>query len=107
MSVYRALTDGEVDVLTEQGCSTLDWDKVVVTDGFNAARVRNTHFIGEVKIGSLSGNVKSCSGLDKTSGIYNAIIADCTIGNDCRIANVGVHIDHYNIGDQVSDIKTT
>ncbi|MBN2376364.1 MAG: DUF4954 family protein, partial [Sedimentisphaerales bacterium] len=102
MSVYRALTDGEVDVLTEQGCSTLDWDKVVVTDGFNAARVRNSHFIGGVKIGSLSGNVKSCSGLDKTSGIYNAIIADCTIGNDCRIANVGVHIDHYNIGNQVS-----
>ena len=101
MTAYKPLNDDQIKILTDQACSALHWPDITVADGFNPLRVRNTHFIGKVTIGRLAGNVKDCHNLEKTSGIYNAVIADSSIGNDCRIANVGVHIAHYDIADLV------
>ncbi|MBN1436216.1 MAG: DUF4954 family protein [Sedimentisphaerales bacterium] len=101
MATYKNLTDDQIKTLTDQGCSALDWKNIQVADGFNPVRARNTHFSGNVKIGSLSGNVAGVHGIEKTSGIYNANIHNCTIGDNSRIANVGVHIANYNIGSNV------
>ena len=98
---YRVLTDDEISILTDQGCSALDWSNVRVAAGFNAVRLRNTHFSGDVLIGAMRGSVKSAQGIKKTTGVYNAVIADCTIGDDTRIANIGVHLANYDIGDNV------
>ena len=54
MSGYRKLKADEIELLSGQGCSALDWKQVEVAEGFNALRVRNTHFIGAVKVGRLS-----------------------------------------------------
>jgi len=101
MSRFRMLQDDEIQQLIQQGCSARHWKNVTVTDGFNAARVRNVHFDGDVRIGRLAGDLTDCHGLPKTSGIFNAIIVNASIGNDCRIANVGVHLANYNIGNNV------
>ena len=95
---YRNLTQEQIKVLQNQGCSADDWKKVKVTDGFNPARVRDVRFIGSVSIGRFTKNVKSFRGFERPSGIYNATIADCTIGDDARISNIGVHIANYDIG---------
>jgi len=94
---YRNLTKEQIKILREQGCSAQDWSLVKVADGFNPTRVRNAQFFGCVHLGRFTGNIKTDGGFEKPSGIYNATIADCKIGNDVRIYNIGVHIANYDI----------
>ena len=97
---YKNLNKEQIITLTYQGCVAQDWTKVKVTDGFDTAHVRNVQFFGNVLLGKFSGSIKQAYGLVKPSGIYDATIADCTIGDDARISNIGVHIANYNIGDR-------
>ena len=101
MSQYRMLQDSQVEQLIQQGCSARNWKDLAVAEGFNAARVRNVHFDGSVRIGRLAGDLTDGQGLPKTSGIFNAVIVNTTIGDDCRIANVAVHLANYDIGNNV------
>jgi len=93
----KALTQVQIDALQSQGCTAQDWAQVTVTDAFDATRIKNVDFSGQVQIGNLSGTVKTPQGLVKPCGIYNATIMNCTVAKDSRIANVGVHIANYNI----------
>ena len=95
---YRAVTPQEIETLIGQGCSAPDWAAVEVAEPFNALRVRNCHFAGPTKIGVLDGNV-DCGGIEKASGIYGAYLENCTLGDRVRVANVGVHVANYDIGD--------
>ena len=61
---YRSLTSEEIKTLTDQDCSSADWSKVQVAEGFKAVRVRNTHFAGEVKLGSNEGVVAGDAGVE-------------------------------------------
>jgi len=99
--VYRKLTAREREVLRMQGCSAEDWRHVEVTDNFDPAYVRSARFLGSVRLGHFSGNVSTIGGLERSSGIYNAVLCDCTVGDDTRIANVGLHIANYDIGQGV------
>ena len=107
-NTYRNLTKEELKILQDQGCIAEDWNLVKVADGFDPARVRNTQFLGRVRIGRLTDNVKPAKGFEKPSGIYNATIADCTIGDNTRISNIGVHIANYDIASDVciEDVAT-
>ena len=96
---YRPLDGDEIKVLECQGCSSPDWSAVRVAEGFKPIRVRDTHFSGDVKLGANGGTVTNDAGLEKISGLFHAYVHDCTIGDNVRIANVGVHIANYNIGD--------
>jgi len=99
--MYKNLTAEQIKQLQQQGCCAQDWYQVKVADGFDTARVGNACFSGQVNIGSQKGTVKSAGGIEKPSGIYNAMIINCTIGDDVRIANVGVHIANYDIESNV------
>jgi hypothetical protein len=94
---YKALSAEQIKALEATGCSAEEWGKVKVSDRFDTSRVRNAHFYGDVSIGSVTGNVKNATGLEKPCGIYDAAIYGCTIGDNTRIANVGVHIANYDI----------
>jgi hypothetical protein len=94
---HRALTKSQIEGLQNQGCTAQDWTQITVTDGFDGTCIRNVDFIGAVQIGDLSGSIHTTQGPVKPCGIYNATVADCTIDDGCRIANVGVHIAHYDI----------
>ncbi|NQV31664.1 MAG: DUF4954 family protein [Phycisphaeraceae bacterium] len=93
----KALTQAQIDTLQLQGCTARDWAQVTVTDTLDTTCIKNVDFSGQVQIGNLSGTIKTPQGLTKPCGIYNAALANCTVADGCRIANVGVHIANYNI----------
>jgi len=98
---YKILSQEQIKALQQQDCTAEDWKKVFFADGFDVSRVRDVQFGGKVKIGAIAGSIKDAGGVEKPCGIYEAMIINCTIGNNCRIARVGVHIANYDIADDV------
>ncbi len=100
-ATFRTLTTREIELLRMQGCSAEDWAAIEVAAGFDPARVRNSQFAGAVRLGCFTGTVRLPNGFEKPSGIYDAVISNCTIGDDTRISNIGVHIANYDIAQRV------
>jgi hypothetical protein len=98
---YRRLSRSEREALENRGCDAQNWDEIHVSEGFSPNSVRNVHFHGKVEIGNLNDKIKTIRGIEMPCGIYNATIIDCTIGDQVRIANIGVHISNYDIADNV------
>ncbi len=96
---FRPLTTEEIAVLVQRGCRTESgsWDGVHVTDGFDATRLYGVTFGGTVCVGDLGGTLSSQQGPPKASEIVNAHLIDCCLGDNVRIANVGVHLANYDI----------
>ena len=98
---FQVISNEQIKALEAQGCCAEDWKQVEVADGFISERIRNTCFMGLVRIGGVGGTAESVHGIQKPCGIYNATILNCNIGDGVRIANVGVHIANYDIEDGV------
>ena len=97
---YRNLTTDEIQTLTAAGCSATQWsDVTVATEGFDASRVHNVRFSGEVKIGALTASFDMPGGVKQEAGLSNAALHNVTIGNNCYINNVHNYIANYLIGD--------
>ncbi|MDP1677575.1 MAG: DUF4954 family protein [Bacteroidota bacterium] len=94
------LDQSHIKILTAQGCVSHNWNNVVFLDITDISRFRNVTFIGEVKVGDNRGTI-SVDGVECNCGIYNATIAQCTIGDNVRIANIGSAISNYTIKDNV------
>jgi hypothetical protein len=101
-SEYRPLTSEEIAKLTSQGCSCADWSKVRVAEGFNAGRVKSTHFSGDVNLGVFEKQVSFSGGVKKLAGISNATIHNCTIGDNVYIDQIRSYVANYIIEDDVS-----
>lgn len=105
----RNLTDIEISVLEEQGCTAEDWAEILVSeDDFRAESVRNVDFYGHVEIGSLYGTVKIEDGFSKRCGIKNAVLRNVRVGDRCLIENVRGYISGYEVGEgcYIADIGT-
>ena len=98
-SEFRSLTSEEIARLTGQGCSCADWSKVQVAEGFDAGRVKSTSFCGDVRLGVFEKHVSFFGGVKKPSGISNATIHNCTIGNNVYIDQIRNYIANYVIED--------
>jgi NDP-sugar pyrophosphorylase family protein len=98
---YRALTESEIRQLENQMCYCADWNNFSVTDGFNPKTVQNSRFYGIIIIGNQKNIIKLFGGIKQQAGIYNSILHNVTIGNNCYINNVKSHISNYTIGDNV------
>ncbi len=98
---YSAITQPEIEKLTQQGCSAQDWSQVFVSEVFIPENIRNVQFSGTVKIGDNSGTVAFEGGISRNCGIYNASIHNCTIGNGVYIHHVCNYIANYDIRDHV------
>jgi carbonic anhydrase/acetyltransferase-like protein (isoleucine patch superfamily) len=98
---FRKLTSAEIKKLMSNGCSSDDWTKVQVTDGFDPERCLNVTFSGDVKLGIFSKTHTDRSGVKVRCGISNAHIHNCEIGSDVLISNIGEYIANYRIGDDV------
>ncbi len=101
VSEFRSLSVEEIGKLKSQGCSCEDWSGVEVADGFDAERVKSTHFSGKIKIGIFGKKVVFFGGATKPTGISNATIHNCTIGNNVYINQVKNCIANYIIEDGV------
>jgi len=98
---FLPLSAEQIAQLTGQGCSSEDWSNVRVADGFDAGRVKSTHFCGQVKLGAFVKQVSFFGGVKKPAGISNATIHNCTIGNNVYISHVRNYIANYIIEDDV------
>ncbi len=96
---HRSLTDREIAVLTDRGCTCADWSNVMAADGFDPSAVQSTRFCGHVKLGSFDKQVSFFGGVKKPAGISNTTIHNCTIGNNVYIGNVKNYIANYVVED--------
>ena len=97
--VYRHLTDSEISRLESQMCSSTEWDRVLVSEGFDTDHIRFASFSGDIKLGSFNKEFTIAGGMKKHSGVYHATLHNVTVGNDSLIENVNNYIANYNIGE--------
>lgn len=90
----------QIAMLTAQGCRCDNWGRIVFSHTIDISRIRNVIFTGDVKVGDNRGSIK-IDGMECECGIYNAVVANCSIGNNVRIANIGTAISNCTIGENV------
>jgi len=93
----RRLTGPEIMQIEANGCTASDWSQVLVPSTFDPDRLRQVEFLGWATLGPFSGSV-SYAGVDLPAGIYNTVVANCRIGTDVRVANVGL-LAGISVGD--------
>jgi len=70
-----------------------------VAAGFSAETVKSTRFSGEVKLGVFEKQVSFFGGVTAPTGISNATIHNCTVGDNVYISRVRNHLANYVIED--------
>ncbi|MCK5822170.1 MAG: DUF4954 family protein [Bacteroidales bacterium] len=100
-TAYRSLNTGEIEILEAQGCQSDSWQNIQVKEGFDAQRIRNTIFSGDIRLGVFSKQVTFQGGVKLPSGISSATLHNCTIGDECYISGVRNYIANYDIADNV------
>jgi len=98
---YRHLSGDEIAVLTAAGCRCDDWSQVTVADPFVPAHYRNVSFSGTVRLGTTAKVHMRSGAIPVSSGIYDALLHDCTVGNDVLIRKINNYICRYDIADDV------
>lgn len=98
---YHSLSTEQIDQLIRQGCTCEDWSKIQVAEGFDARSVKSTHFSGNVKLGIFKKQASFLGGVSRQTGISDAMIHNCTIGNNVYISRVRNYIANYIVEDDV------
>lgn len=98
MTQWRNLRPEEIESLLAQSCRATDWNKVLVAEAFKSIYVHNVSFSGVVRLGFFTKEVLLPGGITRHSGIYNATLHNCTLGNNVLIENVQGYIANYRIG---------
>jgi hypothetical protein len=99
--MYRKLTDYEIEVLRKQMCICYDWGKIEVVKDFEPDYVWRSNFSGNIRLGKFDHVVAFPGGVEKHTGIFDATIHNCTIGNNVYIGQIRNYIANYNISDNV------
>lgn len=97
MQQYRSLLDKEIATLTVYGCSAENWKNVQVAEDFKPEFVSNTHFSGKILLGKFEKVFELPGGVKKHSGIFNAELHNCSVGNDVYINRINNYIANYEI----------
>ena len=96
--IYRNLTSDEINALVTQSCTADDWSRVLVADEFTTEYIQNSHFKGDIKLGTFEKTYTVTGGIQRHCGIYNSLLSNVSVGNDCCIINVANYIANYEIG---------
>jgi Domain of unknown function (DUF4954) len=97
---YRNLTNPERKTLERNRNSSDNWDKVFVSDSFNADLVKNCKFYGLIRIGKLEPYFAEFNNLRMPVGLYNSTIISCDFGDNVVVDNVNF-MSHYITGNEV------
>jgi len=108
---YRQLSAFEIELLVRNRNTSDDWNKILVSDAFDAELVKNCKFHGLVRIGKLERFYLEFHNLRMPVGLYNSTIISCDIGNNVVIENVN-YMSHYIVGNEavivnVNELNTT
>ena len=98
MEYLRNLTPEEVTRLTQQGCTSANWQCIRVAPGFQTDYIQNSRFSGDITLGKFENEFILDGGLPKHSGLYNVTLHNCNIGDDVLIENIPNYIANYEIG---------
>lgn len=98
---YRNLTADEISALEKKGCRASDWSDVTVADPFVPSNYRNASFSGKVRLGTTGKTHLRSGAIPVQSGVYDALLHDCTVGNDVLIRKINNYICRYDIADDV------
>jgi len=98
---YRKLTTAEISQLQTNGCRCDDWHRIEVAEPFRADHYRNVNFSGDIRLGTTETPHMRNGKIPMNSGIYDATIHNCSIGNDVLINRIGNYIADYTIADNV------
>jgi len=94
---WRQLTQKEIELLVRNSNSCDNWNDVSVRDPFSPLLIKNSKFIGKIRIGKLESIILEHHTLELPVGITGSLIDSCDIGENCAIYNVDF-IAHYIIG---------
>ena len=97
---YRQLTAYEIEVLVRNRNTSDNWNKILVSNSFNAELVKNCKFYGLVRIGKLEPYCLEFSDLKVPVGLYNSTIISCDFGDNVCIDNVN-YLSHYILGSEI------
>jgi len=93
----RNLSQHEIGSLIANLCVAEDWTKVFVSECFSTEHIHNVRFSGRVVLGCFEKTFSLPGGLHRHSGIRNATIHNCEVGDDVFIENISNHISNYKI----------
>ena len=95
----RALSAEEIATLKTQRCSSSDWGKLLVAEGFCTKSLWDTYFAGKCVLGVFKKtDNKLGDGQTIPAGLFRSIIVNSEIGNDVTIHNAA-NIVNYVIQD--------
>ena len=100
MNEMRKLYPEEISALQTNGCQAVNWEDVLVPVRFNPAHVNHTRFSGKVALGLFEKEFTLPGGVKRHSGLRNATLHNCTLGNNVLIENVHNYIANYRIADE-------
>lgn len=94
---FRNLSENEIRQLEQQSCSAEDWKIIKVSHNFSPMHIRNVTFSGMIYLGSFEKVYELPGGVKKHSGIYNSVLHNVSVGDNCCIWNIKNYIANYNI----------
>lgn len=96
----RQLTSTEIEHLKNNGCRCRDWSLITAAEPFSPECYRGVVFSGEVSLGRTDKEL-IVAGIPQQTGIYDAAISNCSIGDNCYIANIRGSLLNLDIDDDV------
>ncbi len=93
---WRRLTKNEIYSLTTQGNRADSWDNIWIRNSFTPDCIRDCHFYGVNRIGSLQKALLEYGDLRLPIGIYSSTIISCDVSDNSAIHNVA-YLAHMRI----------
>jgi len=98
----RPVAEQEIEILEHNGCTAEDWEKVLVTDGFDAGRIHDVQFAGTVEIGRVDGPaIDLGDGAMRPCGMSAAKLQNVRVGDGCSISGVRGWLANLDVGNNV------
>ncbi|MDR2450052.1 MAG: DUF4954 family protein [Prevotellaceae bacterium] len=97
----RLLTPTEITQLEQQGCSAECWQQVQVADEFQPNHLHRVKFTGANTLGKFETEVTLPGGVKRHTGVTDAWLHNCTVGNNVLIQKICDYIGNYIIEDDV------
>ena len=98
---FRSLSSEEIHILQQQGCHAESWSSIEVAEAFEPVYVQRVKFTGHNRIGIFGSMVELSGGITVHSGIYDAWLHNCNIGDNVLIHTIRDYVANYTIQSNV------